>query len=430
MVADTVAAAPAADASTPADVHADSGSGGAAAVAPTICGGTDSAPALSEPVSTVCSMCQKPSTLTCPTCKKLGLAPSYFCGKVCFQAAWPTHKLQHKKDKPSADVLSPQDPRDPRMQLFEGVNFTGAVRPFAVTPQMRVTKPGIDLPDYALSGVPVSELSAKMSRTIEVNTPAQIDALRRVCRLGREVLDVASAAVAVGVTADAIDKVVFAACMERDCYPSPLNYKDFPKSVCISVNEVICHGIPDLRPLQDGDIVNIDVSVFKDGVHADLNETYLVGAVDADARALVRTSYESLRAAVATVRPGQLYRDVGAPIERVARAGKCSVVTAYVGHGIGTLFHCAPDVPHYKKNKAVGVMKPGHVFTIEPMINRGTHHDLTWPDDWTSVTRDGKWSAQFEHTLLVTEQGVEVLTARQGEPNDVMPEFNEETFQR
>ena len=217
--------------------------------------------------------------------------------------------------------------------------------------------------------------------------------------------------------------------MDRKCYPSPLNYRGFPKSVCISVNECICHGIPDLRPLRDGDIVNLDVTVFKEGVHADLNETFLVGACDADSKNLVRTAFETLRVAIANVKPGMLYRDLGGHIDKVARANKCSVVTSYCGHGIGTLFHCAPNVPHYKKNKAVGVMKPGHVFTIEPMINRGRSGDVTWPDNWTSTTRDGKRSSQFEHTMVVTESGVEILTAREGQPRDRI-EWHDEFFQR
>jgi len=299
-----------------------------------------------------------------------------------------------------------------------------------MTPQIKVTKEGIDLPDYAVHGTPVSEDSARSSKAIEIKTPEQIDTLRKVCKLGREVLDIAGKAIKVGATADDIDKIVFKACMDRDCYPSPLNYRGFPKSVCVSVNEVICHGIPDIRPLVDGDIVNLDVTVFKDGMHADLNETFLVGNVDDDSRNLVQTAYESLRAAVASVMPGQLYRDLGGLIDKVARKNKCSVVTSYCGHGIGTLFHTAPNVPHYKRNKAVGVMKPGHVFTIEPMINRGRPSDETWPDDWTSVTRDGKRSAQFEHTMLVTENGVEILTARIGAPTNAMPEYNEADFQR
>jgi methionyl aminopeptidase len=192
------------------------------------------------------------------------------------------------------------------------------------------------------------------------------------------------------------------------------------------VNEVICHGIPDARPFADGDIVNLDVTVYTaDGFHSDLNETYLVGAVDARGRKLVEAAYECLRAAVAAVRPGVMYQDLGKPITRLAGAAGFSVVTAYCGHGVGRLFHCAPNVPHYAKNKAPGIMRVGHIFTIEPMINEGGPGDELWPDGWTAVTRDGKRSAQFEHTLLVTETGVEVLTARAGAPRDAMPPWCE-----
>ncbi|KAI2535265.1 METAP1 isoform 11, partial [Pan troglodytes] len=158
------------------------------------------------------------------------------------------------------------------------------------------------------------------------------------------------------------------ACIARNCYPSPLNYYNFPKSCCTSVNEVICHGIPDRRPLQEGDIVN--------------------------------------------VKPGVRYRELGNIIQKHAQANGFSVVRSYCGHGIHKLFHTAPNVPHYAKNKAVGVMKSGHVFTIEPMICEGGWQDETWPDGWTAVTRDGKRSAQFEHTLLVTDTGCEILTRR------------------
>ncbi len=314
--------------------------------------------------------------------------------------------------------------------MFKNFSFTGQLRPYPMLPQVQVTQKGVDLPDYALHGVPVSEDSARHAKQIEIKTPQQIETLRRVCRLGREVLDIAGAAVKVGVTAEDLNLIVHQACLERGCYPSPLNYRNFPKSLCVSVNECICHGIPDMRPLRDGDIVNLDVSVFKEGMHADLNETFLVGNVDEDSRKLVATAYETLRAAVAQVMPGQLYRDLGAVIENLARANGCSVVTAYCGHGIGTLFHTAPNVPHYKRNKATGVMKPGHVFTIEPMINRGRSSDVTWADGWTSCTADGSRSAQFEHTLLVTAKGVEVLTARAGQPPDAMAPFKDADFQR
>jgi methionyl aminopeptidase len=161
----------------------------------------------------------------------------------------------------------------------------------------------------------------------------------------------------------------------------------------------------------------LDVTTFnKGGYHGDLNETFCVGKVDADGRKLVQTAFECLAAAMAMVKPGCLYRDLGATIQKHATANKMSVVRTYCGHGIGTLFHTIPNVPHYAKNKAKGTMKAGHVFTIEPMINLGGPNDKTWDDNWTAVTTDGKRSAQFEHTILVTETGFEILTARENEP--------------
>ena len=185
--------------------------------------------------------------------------------------------------------------------------------------------------------------------------------------------------------------------------------------MCTSVNEVICHGIPDQRRLEDGDIVNIDVTLYHGGYHGDLNETYYVGskaAADPDTVRVVETSRECLDNAIALVRPGMKFSDPGNVIEKHAKGRNCSVVRTYCGHGVHELFHATPNVPHYAKSKAVGTAKPGMCFTIEPMINLGTYRDKTWPDDWTSTTADGMKSAQFEHTLLVTEDGVEVLTAR------------------
>jgi methionyl aminopeptidase len=215
-----------------------------------------------------------------------------------------------------------------------------------------------------------------------------------------------------GMTTDEIDALVHAQCVELGAYPSPLRYRLFPKSCCTSVNEVVCHGIPDSTVLRDGDLVNVDISVYYQGYHTDLNETWLIGNVDADTALLVETTHQCLQAAIATVRPGVMYRELGNVITRLATHHGLSVARAYCGHGIGKLFHCAPNVPHYAKNKAIGVMKAGHIFTIEPMINQGTWKEVLWPDDWTSTTADGKRSAQFEHTLLVTESGCEVLTQR------------------
>jgi len=312
-------------------------------------------------------------------------------------------------------------------------NFTGSLRPCLLSPNRAITNASIRKPDYAsdLNGVSESEQLDRANNTsIRVYTKDEIEneGLRHACQMGREVLDAAGKAVRVGVTTDEIDRVVHDACMERSVYPSPLNYYRFPKSVCTSVNEVICHGIPDYRELQDGDIVNIDVTTYNQrGFHGDLNETFFVGNVDPDGRRLVETSFKCLQAASRMIKPGTLYRDLGTTIQKNAQANQCSVVRTYCGHGIGSLFHTAPNVPHYHKNKAKGIMKPGHVFTIEPMINLGSPHDATWGDNWTAVTYDGKRSSQFEHTFLVTQDGYEILTKRENE--DVMT-WNPDLVQR
>jgi len=183
---------------------------------------------------------------------------------------------------------------------------------------------------------------------------------------------------------------------------------------------VICHGIPDARPLKDGDICNVDITVFHGGFHGDLNETFYVGNVDDESKRLVNVAYECLANALNAVKPGVRYREIGNIIQKHANSHGFSVVRSYCGHGIHELFHTAPSVPHYSKNKAIGVMKPGHVFTIEPMISEGTWRDQIWPDGWTAVTQDGKRSAQFEQTLLVTETGCDIITGRKdknGQPH-------------
>jgi methionyl aminopeptidase len=347
--------------------------------------------------------CKQKGSLVCPTCKKLGIPPvmSTFCNQVCFKGYWSTHKALHKMFTEAAMA--------PKQKGFDGFEFTGKLRPGKVSP-MQTVPDHIKRPDYWETGIPVSEQQA--DNKIPVYTPEQIEGIRAACKAGREVLDIAGRALRVGITGDEIDRIVHEACIERDCYPSPLNYYHFPKSVCVSVNEVICHGIPDDRPIE----VNLDVTVYKDGYHGDLNDTFLVGNVDEEGTRLVKNAFECLQNAVSLVKPGTMYRDLGKYIAATANAEGFSVVKTYCGHGIGSLFHCSPNVPHYANNKAVGIMKPGHIFTIEPMINVGSWKDKTWPDDWTAVTVDGKRSAQFEHTILVTDTGYELLTARENEP--------------
>ncbi|KAG0158999.1 hypothetical protein PDIDSM_6519 [Penicillium digitatum] len=337
-------------------------------------------------------------TLQCPTCLKSG-TDSFFCSQDCFKRSWSEHKSIHKKSNILTNLFPPK-------RFFE-----------ASISAVRQTNGSQGDPTPGLCPRWYSPLEQKLigRHNITILNKKEQEGMRKVCRLAREVLDAAARELKPGITTDYLDEVVHKACIERDSSPSPLNYMNFPKSVCTSVNETICHGIPDQRPLQDGDIVNIDVTLYHNGFHGDINETYYVGdkaLANPDAVRVVETARECLDQSIDLVKPGMLFRDPGTVIEKLAKSRNCSVVKSYCGHGINQLFHCAPNIPHYAKNKAVGTAKPGMCFTIEPMINIGTHRDRTWPDDWTSTTQDGSLSAQFEHTLLVTEDGVEVLTAR------------------
>ncbi|GKY91814.1 hypothetical protein MPSEU_000153000 [Mayamaea pseudoterrestris] len=370
--------------------------------------------------------------LACPKCIQLGLPPTFFCSQDCFKANYNVHKQIHalaktiKNSSGDDGITAPLDaPLEQKLappEWAHNYSFTGDLRPTRLSPR-RAVPASIRKPDYASDSTGRSESEERDKRSgafIPVYTPDELDAelgLRQVNRMGRQVLDLAGRALKPGVTTDEIDRIVHEACLERDCYPSPLNYYNFPKSLCISVNEVICHGIPDYREIKDGDIVNLDISVYnRGGFHSDLNETYMVGSVDEDGKRLVKTAFDCLAAAMHLVKPGTLYRDLGTVIERTAKSNQCSVVRTYCGHGIGSLFHTTPNIPHYAKNKAKGTMKAGHIFTIEPMINLGSHVDRTWDDNWTSVTKDGQRSAQFEHTILVTDSGYDILTQRENEP--------------
>jgi len=283
------------------------------------------------------------------------------------------------------------------------------IRPFPISAR-RAVPAHIPRPDYALTGRPARPRSREIIKGVE-----QIERMRAACRAAREVLEVCKAAVRPGITTDEIDAIGHEAYIARGGYPSTLNYHGFKKSLCTSVNEVICHGIPDARPLEDGDIVNIDVTIYLNGMHGDLSETVLVGDVDATSRRLVEVTHAALMAGIATVRPNSAIADIGRAIQACAEPQGFSVVRAFVGHGIGEQFHMDPQVPHYYDAATRSVCRPGMTFTIEPMINVGTWAHVTWDDQWTAVTADGKRSAQFEHTILVTEGGVEILTLPPGQ---------------
>jgi len=243
------------------------------------------------------------------------------------------------------------------------------------------------------------------------------DRMRRAGTAAREVLLELAPAVRPGITTDELDRICHEACIARGGYPSPLRYKGYPKSLCTSVNEVICHGIPDDRALLEGDIVNCDVTIYLDGVHGDHSETFCVGECDPEAQRLVRVTRECLWHGIAAARPGGRVNDIGRAIQAHAEGEGFGVVRMFVGHGVGREFHTAPSVPHYFDPHADQILEPGLTFTIEPMITAGSYDvGRIWPDGWTAVTADGSLTAQFEHSLLVTPSGVEVLTLLTDEP--------------
>ncbi|KAL8928317.1 MAG: hypothetical protein Q9172_001001 [Xanthocarpia lactea] len=345
--------------------------------------------------------------LQCPSCLKIGIKGSYFCSQDCFKKNWSQHTIVHKTAKgKTQNVTGPYNP-------FPSYSFTGTVRPVYPLSARRPVPNTIRQPDWAEDGIPKGEKRLNRSKVDILDAKGQ-DAMRKVCKLAREVLDITAAALKPGITTDYLDQVCHNACIERKSYPSPLNYNHFPKSLCTSPNEVVCHGIPDQRILLDGDILNLDISIYQAGYHADLNETYYVGdraKADSDSVRVVETTRECLVKAIELAKPGTPIGDFGKVIEKHAKSMKCSVIATWGGHGINTEFHPPPWIPHYAKNKAVGVCKPGMTFTIEPILTVGTPREVYWPDNWTNATVDGKRTAQFEHTLLVTETGVEVLTA-------------------
>ncbi len=234
--------------------------------------------------------------------------------------------------------------------------------------------------------------------------------MRRVCSAAAEILVEVAPHVVPGTTTDRLDEIVHEATISRGGYPSPLNYRGFPKSVCTSVNEVICHGIPDSRPLADGDIVNVDVTIYLDGVHGDTSVTFPVGGIGDHDRRLVEETYAAMNEGIAAVAPGRPVNAIGRAIERHARRNGLGVVREFIGHGIGTEFHSGLQVPHYHDPRATRTIEAGMTFTVEPMLTLGDPACALWDDDWTAVTLDGRRTAQFEHTVLVTEEGVEVLT--------------------
>jgi methionyl aminopeptidase len=252
---------------------------------------------------------------------------------------------------------------------------------------------------------------------ISIKSEREIELMRLTCRLATETMEYIAPFIKVGVSTEELNILCHQYIIDHGAVPSPLNYHGFPKSICTSVNEVICHGIPNKNViLKNGDIVNIDITTYLNKFHGDTNKTFYVGDVSPEVKKLVEVTYQCTRAGINQVRPGGHIGDIGAAIQEIAHAHGYSVVEDYCGHGIGREFHEEPQVVHFGKRGTGAEMKPGMTFTIEPMINLGVKHTKTLKDGWTVITRDKKWSAQFEHTILVTPTGFEILTLRAEEP--------------
>ncbi len=250
---------------------------------------------------------------------------------------------------------------------------------------------------------------------IEIKSPKEIETMREACRMAAETLLLVGEKIRAGMTTEEINTIVHEDTLRRGARPAPLNYKGFPKSVCTSINEVVCHGIPGKRPLRDGDIINVDITTFYNGFHGDTSATFYIGTPGPDARKVTETARKALELGISVVKEGTRLNEIGKAIQDFVEAQGCSVVRDFVGHGIGRRFHEEPQVKHYFSNSMEDRirLKPGMVFTIEPMVNLGGWEVAIDPHDkWTVTTVDGSLSAQFEHTIVVTKTGCEVLTAR------------------
>ena len=272
-----------------------------------------------------------------------------------------------------------------------------------VSPQ-RAVPSSIDRPEYVGQSAPLPYKGPL------VRDPETIAAMRIAGRIAAQALDAVEAAIAPGVTTDELDAVGHDFVISQGAYPSTLGYRGYPKSLCSSVNEVICHGIPDDRPLEDGDILNIDITAYIGGVHGDTNKTYLVGDVDQESRLLVERTHEATMRAIRAVKPGREINVIGRVIETYAKRFGYGVVRDFTGHGVGPAFHDGLIIPHYDDPSYDTVIQPGMTFTIEPMLTLGSVEWDLWDDGWTATTQDASRTAQFEHTLLVTNAGAEILT--------------------
>lgn len=285
----------------------------------------------------------------------------------------------------------------------------GTTKPGTVSPKLEVPA-NIERPEYLFHDGPEVVTSS------DVKDRETIEKIRLAGQIAADALVEVGKAVAPGVTTDELDRIGHEYLCDHGAYPSCLDYMGYPKSLCTSVNEVICHGIPDSRPLEEGDIVNVDITAYKNGVHGDTCAMFTVGEVDEESRLLIERTKEALRRGIRAVRPGRQINVIGKVISAYASRFDYGVVRDYTGHGVGEAFHSGLVVPHYDCAPYYDtVMEEGMVFTVEPMLTLGTVEWEQWDDGWTVVTKDRSRTAQFEHTLVVTEDGAEILTLPSGE---------------
>lgn len=281
---------------------------------------------------------------------------------------------------------------------------SGRLIPGRISP-LRPVPAAIARPPYVGKAAPPEHVGG------DVYDAETVERIRAAGRIAAGAVEAVGAAIRPGVTTDELDRIAHEYVTAHGAYPSTLGYRGFPKSCCTSLNEVICHGIPDDTVIAEGDIVNIDITAYKDGVHGDLNKTFLAGDVADEARMLVERTEEALRRGIKAVAPGRPINVIGRAIEAYAKRFGYGVVRDFTGHGVGTSFHTGLVIPHYDAAPLYDQpIQEGMVFTIEPMLTLGTHEWDMWADDWTVTTKDKQYSAQFEHTLVVTERGAEILT--------------------
>lgn len=284
------------------------------------------------------------------------------------------------------------------------MNQRGKLTPGKPTP-IRKVPASIERPEYAWK----DDVQENVGEPL-IQTPETIERMREASKIAANALAVAGAAVKPGVTTDEIDRVAHEFMCDHGAYPSTLGYRGFEKSCCVSLNEIVCHGIPDTTVIQEGDIVNIDVTAYKNGVHGDTNATFLAGEVTQEHRDLVERTYKATMRGIKAAKPGREINVIGRVIESYAKRFGYNVVTDFTGHGVGTTFHNGLVVLHYDSDAYRDVLEPGMTLTVEPMINLGGLEYDIWDDGWTVQNRDGEYTAQFEHTIVITDDGNEILT--------------------